>query len=239
MSEALEAARRAAAMRVAEYLDAARVVGLGTGSTVEVFLKTVYDKLTDKTLVASSIDTALAAKSLGLSPVDPVTVERLDIYIDSADEVDPLGRMIKGGGGAMTMEKVLASASDLRVFIVDELKVFPRVPHGRPIPVEVVPQAVSIVKRRLEDAGFGCRLRVPQGKRLPVITDLGGAVIDVEPPEHMELERVAGFLERLPGVIGHGIFIGYADVLVIGRSDGRVEVVTYRRPREERASPGS
>ncbi len=234
VSEGLEIARRAAALRALEYLDAARVVGLGTGSTVKVFLETAYDKLIGKTLVASSIDTALLAKSLGLSLSDPIAVERLDVYVDSADEVDPLGRMVKGGGGAMTMEKVLASAADLRVFIVDELKVVPRVPHSRPVPVEVIPQAVSIVKRRLEEAGFECRLRVPQGKMLPVITDIGGAIVDVVPPKHMEPERAADLLDGLPGVIGHGIFIGYADVLVIGRSSGRAEVVSYKRLREER-----
>ncbi|MEM1911448.1 MAG: ribose-5-phosphate isomerase A, partial [Sulfolobales archaeon] len=108
MSESVENARRVAAIRALEYLDAARVIGLGTGSTVEVFLKLAYDKLIGKTLVASSIDTAMIAKSIGLTLADPVVVDRVDLYVDSADEVDPLGRMVKGGGGAMTMEKILA-----------------------------------------------------------------------------------------------------------------------------------
>ncbi|MEM2207824.1 MAG: ribose 5-phosphate isomerase A [Sulfolobales archaeon] len=228
MNENVEIARRAAAIRALEYLDVARVVGLGTGSTVEVFLKTAYDKLLGKTLVASSIDTAIAAKSIGLILADPVAVDRVDLYVDSADEVDPLGRMVKGGGGAMTMEKLLAFAAGMRVFIVDELKVVPKIPHKRPIPVEVVPRALSMVKRELEEAGFKCHIRVPQGKRLPVITDLGGAILDVFPPRDWKLEDIVSFLDGLPGVIEHGIFVGYADILIIGKTDGGVEVVTYK-----------
>ncbi|MCS7099983.1 MAG: ribose-5-phosphate isomerase A, partial [Sulfolobales archaeon] len=102
MSEEVDVARRSASTRVLEYLDAAEVVGLGTGSTIGVFLKTAYDKLARKTLVASSIDTVLTARSLGLKLVEPLAVDSLDLYVDSADEVDPLGRMVKGGGGAMT-----------------------------------------------------------------------------------------------------------------------------------------
>ncbi|MEM1893373.1 MAG: ribose 5-phosphate isomerase A [Sulfolobales archaeon] len=228
MSESIEIARRVAAIRALEYLDAARVIGLGTGSTVEVFLKLAYDKLVGKTLVASSIDTAIIAKSIGLTLADPVVVDRVDLYVDSADEVDPLGRMVKGGGGAMTMEKILAFAADMRVFIVDELKVVPKVPHKKPIPVEVVPQAISIVKQKLEREGFECHIRVSQGKRSPVITDLGGAVLDVFPPKDWGIENVAQFLDSLPGVIEHGVFVGLVDVLLIGRKDGEVEVVTYK-----------
>ncbi|MEM1882950.1 MAG: ribose 5-phosphate isomerase A [Sulfolobales archaeon] len=228
MSESVENARRVAAIRALEYLDAARVIGLGTGSTVEVFLKLAYDKLVGKTLVASSIDTAMIAKSIGLTLVDPVVVDRVDLYVDSADEVDPLGRMVKGGGGAMTMEKLLASAADMRVFIVDELKVVPKVPHKKPVPVEVIPQAISIVKRKLEKAGFECHIRVPQGKRSPVITDLGGAILDVFPPRDWSIENITRFLDSLPGVIEHGIFVGLVDVLIVGKRDGEVEVVTYK-----------
>ncbi|MEM1747721.1 MAG: ribose 5-phosphate isomerase A [Sulfolobales archaeon] len=228
MSESIEIARRVAAIRALEYLDAARVIGLGTGSTVEVFLKLAYDKLIGKTLVASSIDTAMIAKSIGLTLVDPVVVDRVDLYVDSADEVDPLGRMVKGGGGAMTMEKLLASAADMRVFIVDELKVVPKVPHKKPVPVEVIPQAISIVKRKLEKAGFECHIRVPQGKRSPVITDLGGAILDVFPPRDWSIENITRFLDSLPGVIEHGIFVGLVDVLIVGKRDGEVEVVTYK-----------
>jgi len=229
--EELEVARRNASIRVLEFLDKARVVGLGTGSTVETFIRTAIDKLADKVLVASSIDTAITARSLGLAVVDSLSVDRLDIYVDSADEVDPLGRMVKGGGGAMTMEKILAAAAALRVFVVDELKLVPRVPHEKPVPVEVVPKALSIVRRMLEDVGFTCRLRVPQGKRVPVISDLGGAIIDVIPPKDWEPETISRTLDNVPGVIEHGLFVGYADVLVIGKLNGKVEVITYRMPK--------
>ncbi|MCX8184947.1 MAG: ribose 5-phosphate isomerase A [Sulfolobales archaeon] len=229
MSGEIEVARRSAAIRVLEHLDTAEVVGLGTGSTIEIFLKTAYDKLARKTLVTSSIDTTLVARSLGLKLVEPLAIDYLDLYVDSADEVDPLGRMVKGGGGAMTMEKILASAANLRVFVVDELKVVPKIPHSSPVPIEVVPQAISIIKKKIESAGFACRLRVPHGKRAPVITDLGGAVIDTIPPKNWEPEDIARFLESIPGVVGHGIFINYTDILVIGRLSGQVEVVSYRR----------
>lgn len=229
--EEVEIARRNASIRVLEFLDTARVVGLGTGSTVETFLRTAIDKLADKVLVASSIDTVITARSLGLAVTDSISVDRLDIYIDSADEVDPLGRMVKGGGGAMTMEKILASAATLRVFIIDELKLVPRVPYMKPIPVEVVPRALSIVKKKLEDMGFTCQLRIPQGKRAPVISDLGGAIIDVSPPRGWEPETISQTLDSIPGIVEHGLFIGYTDVLVIGKLDGKVEVVIYRNIR--------
>jgi ribose 5-phosphate isomerase A len=222
-------ARKAAAIKAMEYLGRARVVGLGTGSTVEVFLRLASGRLMDRVVVASSTDTALLASQLGLRVLDPSTVDRVDLYVDSADEVDLLGRMVKGGGAAMTMEKVLASAADLRVFVVDELKVVPRVPHARPIPVEVLPQAISFVRRRLGELGYSVSVRVSQGKRGPVVTDLGGVVLDVTPPRDADLVEVARTLRSIPGVVEHGLFVDLVDVLVIGRLSGSVETVTFRR----------
>jgi len=208
-------------------VQSAEVVGIGTGSTVDTlvdYLRTVRDYIKHVVFVPSSSSTLIKLKEAGLRVTAPEAVESMDLYVDSADEVDPQLNMLKGGGAAMTMEKILAFYSKKRVFIVDFAKLVSRLGEKHPLPVEVVPRAVSMVLSRLRQLGFKVSLRVSRGGKYgPVVTDTGGMVVDVEIPPGVDLAKLEALLKSLPGVVETGLFLGYADLVVVGYTD-RVEV---------------
>lgn len=209
-------------VRESGILKDAKVVGIGTGRTISGTLTCLGpEALIDKVVVASSIETQLVLKSLGIPSASPISVDKLEVYIDSADYVSPGLAAIKGGGGAMTMEKLLASNSRLVVILVDESKVTDNL-LGNPIPIEVIPAAISFVKRRLRELGLTAEERSPQrGKRPPVISDLGGAILDVRAEGWTEgLEELERTIRAIPGVVETGIFVNMIDVLVIGGPKG-------------------
>lgn len=216
MSEVDEAKGRAAEGAL-EFIGGAKLVGLGTGSTVEKLIG-LLDPGGDAVYVASSIDTAVKASSRGLKVLHPSSVRGpLDIYIDGADEVDEELNMIKGGGAALTMEKILAHHSVRRVFMVDHTKLVSRLGESRPIPVEVVRDALMFVARRLDDMGYDVVVRRPRsGKYGPVLSDICGVIIDVSMPHDKSPERVEDELKSVPGVVETGLFLGLADVVVVG-----------------------
>ncbi len=204
-----------------------KVIGVGTGSTVRQFIEIATSEgiFDSAVLVPSSIDTALALSEKGFRVASPLGVRKMQLYVDSADEVDSRRNMIKGGGGAMTMEKILTYYSDLRVFIVDEFKLVDRLGAHHPVPVEVLRDAVSLVIGKLRELGFKVRYRVSEAKKGPTVSDLGGVIVDVSLPPSMEPEEVSELLDSLPGVISHGLFVGLADYVFVGRKDGGVTVL--------------
>ena len=196
-------------LEFSDRLDEAETIALGTGRTSEVIMDVLHDLglLRGKVLTATSYDTLLKLNSIGYNVTSPLSLKTIDIYIDSADFVDRKGNMIKGGGGALTMEKILAFHSKLRIFIVDEGKVTNICPN-KPIPVEVLPNALNLVKHYLERQGFKVILRECNCKRGPAISDVGGIIIDVVPPRKAceNMERLEYILETIPGIVMCGIF---------------------------------
>lgn len=211
-----------------------RLVGVGTGSTVEKlvnFLAGEAELVGKRLFVPSSLDTALKLKRIGASVIHPHVVSKIDVYFDGADEVDGEGNMIKGGGAALTTEKVLSYASSYNVFLVDYTKLSRRLGEKRPIPVEVLPHAISVVSEKLSRLGLEHKIRESTGGKYgPVTTDIGGVVIDVIAPPGIGLEELESLLESIPGVVATGLFLGYADELLVGYPD-RVERVKVRRAR--------
>jgi len=229
--EPVKAARLNAILKALAYVKDAEVVGIGTGSTMAQFVDVAHHAkvLEDKLIVTSSLDTTLRLMSLGYKVIDLLSVERIDVYVDSADEVDRQGRMIKGGGGALLQEKILASYSDVAVFVVDNAKLVNRLGERSSVPVEVVPRAVSLVLRALRELGFKAKIREGSGKKGPVITDNFGAIIDVEIPEWINPTEMDTILHGIVGVIETGLFLKEATLVYIGYPEGKV--VEVKGPR--------
>lgn len=225
----VELAKLNAARAALRELEGYAVVGVGTGSTVEKLLELFpqLEGFREKLYVASSIDTALKLARMGLRVLDSSFAPAIEVYVDGADEVDPNLNMIKGGGAAMKMEKILTYHAERRVFIVDHTKLVAKLGERHPIPLEVLPQALSLVLRKLAAKGFKAEPRYPaRGKMGPVVADTGGVIVDVYTGPIEDPEALEGEL-RMPGVVETGLFIGMADKVYVGWPD-RVETLSPR-----------
>lgn len=218
-----EAKRRAAEYAVS-LVRSRQVLGLGTGSTAKFAIEALALMVQDGlkfTGVATSKATALLAQRLGIPLVELNETKGIDLAIDGADEVDPDFNMIKGGGGALTREKLVAIASDHRVILVDETKLVDALGRTRSLPVEALSFSWVMASRRLLELGCTPELRLAAGK--PFLTDNGNYILDCAFPRianPAELERA---IKLLPGVVESGLFVGLADTVVIGYDD-RTEV---------------
>jgi ribose 5-phosphate isomerase A len=221
--------KQAAALAALEYVPPDAVIGVGTGSTVAFFIEALAGLRAGRgpaAAVASSEGTAAALQAAGIVVVglDDAPAP-LPFYVDGADEVDTELRLIKGGGGAHTREKVLATASALFVCMVDESKLAPRL-GAFPVPVEVVPMAAAFVAARLAELGGLPALR------LGYLTDNGNVVLDVSGLDLSDPERLEVELDAIPGVLECGIFARRrADVLLVGGDP--VRRVDAAGPRDE------
>jgi len=207
--------KRAAARAAALIVPPGATVGLGSGTTVAHFLAALARRNLELTCVATSPATEDAARALGL-PVQPFErLDRLDIAVDGADQVDPELWLVKGGGAAHTREKVVAAASDRFVVIVSSDKLVERV--GPPVPLEVLRFGLAATLRRLADLG-GAEVRegAPPTADGNVIVDFLGKVVDPT--------AVSATLAAVPGVVEHGLFPpDLVSEVLVGRADGSVE----------------
>ncbi len=209
------------------------VVGVGTGSTVAEFIGVAGDTLRGSTVLASSIDTELRLRDAGIRVASQTSGLRPDVYVDGADEVDPWGRLVKGGGGALLGEKVLAYNSRVNIIIVDEGKLVGRLGSRKPVPIEVVPHALGYILDRMEEWGYNPRPRMGGGKAGPVVSDWGGVIVDLYTGPMDDPESVDARLRSVPGVVETGIFHGIVDYLVVGSRGCRWRVYEVgRRPRD-------
>ncbi len=206
-------------------------LGLGTGSTAIEAVRRVGELvregvLRDLKVVPTSFQTEMACRELGISLWslnDPLIAGRLDLTIDGADEVDPAWRLIKGGGAAMLIEKIVAHASRDYAILVDSSKLVGRLGEKAPVPVELVPEALATVSRAAEALGGRPELRIAKMKDGPVITDHGNFVLDVRFPQAFDPLAMERELMMVPGVLAHGIFTRVVTDLLVGWPDGRVE----------------
>ena len=215
-TEKAAAARTAAA----EVMDG-MLVGLGSGSTAAYAVREIGRRVADGLridCVATSTATEALARSLGLTvrPFDDVA--RVDLTIDGADEIDPSLRAIKGGGGALLREKVVAAASDRVCIIVDASKPVARL-GAFPLPVEVLPFAAAWVARALAGLG-GVPTRRLGADGSPFHTDQGNVIFDTAFGLIDDAAALAAQLARVPGIVEHGLFLDEIDTLFIGRSSG-------------------
>jgi ribose 5-phosphate isomerase A len=210
----------AADAAVAEIRDG-MLIGLGSGSTAAGAVRAVGRRVAQGLrveCVATSRATEALARSLGLTvrPFDDIA--RLDLTIDGADEIDPALRAIKGGGGALLREKVVAAASDRVSIIVDSSKVVGRL-GAFPLPIEVLPFAGAWVRRALAELG-GTATRRHAADGSPFRTDQGNLIFDTAFGPIEDAIGLAAHLAQVPGIVEHGLFLDEIDALFIGRSGG-------------------
>ncbi len=201
-------------------------IGLGTGSTANYFIQELARRITEEglqvTTVASSVVSTIKAQELGLPVVALEHINRLDLYVDGADEVAPDLTLLKGRGFDLVREKLLARASDKFLVLVDQSKLVERIGERFPIPVEVMPFAWQLVKRRLETLGGRGELRQTANKDGLVVTSHGSLVLDMVFSETIDSQALDALLNATPGVIEHGIFHQLASVVLLA-IDGQVQ----------------
>jgi ribose 5-phosphate isomerase A len=224
--------KKAAALAALDYVKPGMKVGLGTGSTANHFITALAEKAKagfEVECVATSKATFELAKSLGLKMVTLEQQPHLDLTVDGADEFDAKFQLIKGGGGALLFEKIVATSSRYMIVIADQSKQVETL--GRyPLPVEVVPFGVNATAWKIERALRICGLkgklvmRLKNGK--PFVTDAGNTIIDISLGAIPEPDRLGNLLSVTPGVVDHGLFIGICGIILMASDDG---VKTFRK----------
>jgi len=208
---------RAAAARV----QSGTIVGLGTGSTTAYAIEFLGDRIKKGELkdikgIPTSFQASVLAKQYGITLTTLDEVDRIDIAIDGADEVDPQHNLIKGGGAAHTREKIVDALAEQFIVVVDSSKIVDRLGSTFPVPVEVIPLAMTPVMRAIEKLGGKPELRMGVKKAGPVITDQGNMVIDVKFDSIDNPGELEKTLNNIPGVLENGLFVGVTDLVLVG-----------------------
>jgi ribose 5-phosphate isomerase A len=220
--------KRAAAERAVALVESGMTVGLGTGSTAMFAIRRLGELLHDGTLrdvlgVPTSAVTEAEARRLGIPMADANWERGIDVTIDGADEVDPALDLIKGGGGALLREKIVAQASRREIIVVDETKLSPRLGARRTVPVEVLAFGWPSQTRYLESLGASVTRRTERDGT-PFVTDQNNVILDCAFGPAQLPAALAGILERRAGVLAHGFFIGLATDLIVAGPSG----ITHR-----------
>jgi ribose 5-phosphate isomerase A len=207
--------QRRAARAALPWLDTHEVVGIGTGSTVRHFIELIaVDRAHIKAVVSSSNQSTRLLKAAGIPVLDLNQLTELPLYIDGADQANRARQLIKGGGGALTREKIIAACARVFVCIVDSTKLIPTL-GAFPLPIEVIPMASAMVARRLTAMGGRPVLRKAY------VTDNGNHILDVHDLDIEDPDAVESALNQIPGVVTVGLFAQRpADVLLIGADTG-------------------
>lgn len=228
----LESAKKNAAIRaVSDWVKSPGTLGVGSGSTVVYaveYLRENIDKYTGLVCIPTSFQARQLIVQSGLTMGSLETHPELDVVIDGADEVDDDRTLIKGGGGCLLQEKLVASCTKKLIIIADFTKNSNRLgqQYKKGIPIEVVPEGYVPVQRKIE-AMFGgmLRLRMAVAKAGPIVTDNGNFILDwVDFPEDSNWQEVNRALKMIPGVAETGLFVGMAHSIYFGMSDGTLKV---------------
>lgn len=214
-SELKQQVAQAAVDYVLPFLTPDSILGVGTGSTVDLFIEALAaHKHTFKAAASSSERSTARLQGLGIEVQDLNTIERMDWYVDGADEIDAALNMTKGGGGALTREKIVASVSDKFLCIVDDSKLVERL-GAFPLPVEVIPMAKNAVARQLRALGGN------PVERTGFVTDNGGLILDVSGLSIEDPAALEARINNMPGVVCCGLFaIAPASVALIAGQQG-------------------
>jgi ribose 5-phosphate isomerase A len=221
----VEGEKRLAAEKAVEFVENDMILGLGTGSTVAFVLQALARKGKEGLRVKgipTSAATAKLARELGIELTDFEHHQVCDLVIDGADEVNGHLDLIKGGGGALLREKIVASSARKFIVIVDSQKLVEKLGKFH-VPVEVIQFASPLVQAKVADLGGSGKLRLlPSGQ--PFITDEGNYILDCNFGQIDKPAELAAQLEKIPGIVEHGLFIDYATMVIVGRGD-RTEII--------------
>ncbi len=225
----IEAAKRAAVEKALGEIRDVRVLGIGSGTTLELLVselaKLIKNTGLELTLVPTSRQIEEAIAKAGLTFVSPNDVSEIDLALDGADQVESQTlNLIKGGGAALTREKIVDSAAKKLIVVVDERKLTRTLGSGQVVPVEVIPFAHRLVTKRLAELGGKPELRCSKGSN-PITTDNGNFVIDVDFGPMKDAHLLDGQLKSIPGLVETGLFLDLADRVYVGLIDGGVKVL--------------
>lgn len=214
--------------KAAEYIQDGMVVGLGTGSTARWFVDEVGQRfkrgeLAHIVCVATSKETEQQARQLGLPLSSLDEVNHIDLLVDGADETLRSFSGIKGGGGALLIEKIVAQNSQKIIWIVTEEKLVDEL-GAFPLPVEIVQTGSWKLFRQFQNAGMHPSFR-KKGKDSLFVTDSGNYIIDLNLKKIPQPQQIAFELKHMVGVVDHGLFINYPDIILVGKHDGTIEVI--------------
>jgi ribose 5-phosphate isomerase A len=223
----IELLKRQAAARALEYVQDGMKLGLGTGSTAKHFVELLGERVRaglNVVAVPTSEVTRVDAQRCGITLTTLDEIDRLDLTVDGADEIDPALNLIKGGGGALLREKIVATASDRMIVIADESK-WVKTLGKFPLPIEVISFGLSVTQRAMEQAfsesGVSGRMVIRKDKNgHAFVTDGGHWIIDAHLGEIPAPPRLAGLLTSIPGVVEHGLFIGVASTAMLAGPQG-------------------
>jgi ribose 5-phosphate isomerase A len=227
-SSSIDLAKQVAGEAAAQLIQPGMLVGLGTGTTAAYFIDALGKRCADGLKIqalATSEHSMHQARQVGIPLADPLAVSSLDITVDGADEIDSRNQMIKGGGGALLREKLLAYSSREMIVIVDQKKLVLQL-GAFPVPVEVASFVYQTTLNRLKEQGYNGKLRLTADQK-PAVTDNGNFIIDIKYTspiidaalEHERLKAILGVLET-------GLFFNIAKQVIIGYEKGRVKVRT-------------
>jgi ribose 5-phosphate isomerase A len=224
-------AKRLVAKRAVEFVEDGMVVGLGTGTTATLFIRELAERKLNIHCVASSDASHDLAASLGMRVKTLAELPELDVYIDGADEVCAEGGvglgasidLIKGGGGALLREKIVASSARAFIVVADSTKLVKML--GKfPLPVEVVKMALPLVQPKLSALGLNPTQRMAKNGNGPYLTDEGNYILDCACGPIAEPESTAAEIRSIVGVVEHGLFLGMATLALIAGEDGVTEL---------------
>jgi len=210
------------AARALESVGDGSIVGLGSGRAALAFVRALGAKVQGGGLrvrgVPTSEETARVAREVGIELIGLEDCDSIDVTIDGADEVDPHLDLIKGYGGALVREKVVAAASQREIILVGDEKLVPQLGARGILPVEVIPFAVAICRKRL--AALGCRPQVRQRDGQPFVSDGGNYILDCGVEPLADPRALDAAIRDIPGVVGTGLFLGIADQVLVGTATG-------------------
>jgi len=227
----------AVALAALDHVVEHSIIGLGSGSTLEHFIRELGARCRngfDIVGVPTSLQARLLAIECGVPLRDPMETPTIDLAVDGADEVDPAGNLIKGGGAAHTLEKIIAVRARRFLVIVDQSKLVRRLGARFAVPVDVLPPALPWVLDQLRRLGAVPTIRQGSGKIGPVISEVGNIVVDARFKSIPNPARLDRQLNDLPGVMGHGLFVHMAHQVLVARSTPtgpKIRTLTFKSGR--------
>ncbi len=227
--EYLEQVKRNVGIYAADFVKQGMNIGVGSGTTVYWFIQELGKRIKEGleiTAIPTSSETERLAKKNGIKLSDLNEIDRLKLTIDGADEIDPLGQLIKGGGGALLQEKIVATASDELIIIGDSSKLVKQL--GKfPLPIEVIPFGYKKVQEKIISSGLCNTVSLRQKENHPFITDQSHYILDCTFGKIDDAFALNSVLHLIPGVVETGLFINMTTRAIIGFEDGRVEMIEY------------
>jgi len=226
--------KQKAALEAAKHVKDGFIVGLGSGSTAAFAIEALGERMKTEGIHLMGIPSSYQAFQVAVEQGIPITTLEehpvIDVTIDGADQLTPELYLIKGGGAALAREKIVASASKINLIIADQNKKVPYLgANGQFVPVEVIPFALSPVKRKLTEMGGKVTVREAKGKLGPIITDNGNIVFDVVFGEIKNPAELAVSVKMIPGVAETGFFVGLTDIAYLGTAVGVEKIAVQRK----------